>query len=73
MSWSYRLVRVQEEVGLYEVYYDAVSKEPVHRTVSPIPIFFNCDDDRYLILEHITDAFNKEVLDDEIFEGKVVF
>ena len=73
MSWNYRLVNVKGEIGLYEVYYDAMTKEPCYRTDFPVRIIFDEGEDSDLVLEHVTDAFNKEVLFDAVFDGKTPF
>ena len=73
MSWNYRLVRVGEEIQLHEVYYDVITKEPTFRTELPPGFIYDEGEDSMLLLEHITEAFNKEILDDSIFEGKEVF
>ena len=73
MSWNYRLVKVGNEIQLHEVYYDAITKEPSFRTELPPSIIFDEGENGMLVLEHITDAFNKEILDDDVFEGKTPF
>jgi len=73
MSWNYRLIRVGNEIQLHEVYYDVITKEPSFRTEIPPGFIYDEGENGILLLEQITDAFNKPILDDEIFEGKTPF
>ena len=73
MSWNLRLVHVENEVNLYEVYYDIVTDEPMARTTNPKAIIMYEDEDPECMLAHIERAFTLPILEDEIFKDKVVF
>jgi len=73
MSWNYRLVHVKNEIMLCEVYYDDWTNEPTTRTISAIPIIFYEDEDKENYLHHLQKAFKLPVLEDSIFDNKVVF
>jgi hypothetical protein len=73
MSWNYRLVHVENEILLCSVYYDDWTHEPTARSISAEPIVFYEDESVETMAAMIQKAFEQPVLEDSIFDNKVVF
>lgn len=68
MTWNYRLVQLDDSIGVYEVYYDA-NDQPNLRTLEPANLIgFDGLDDLKEDIKHMLRALDEEILSDEVFK-----
>jgi hypothetical protein len=69
MTWNYRVIKIGEEVGIHEVYYDEEGN-PSSYTANPVAVSSYTEDGAdslKWILERMLEGVCKEVLSEEDF------
>jgi len=66
MSWNYRIVRKNDQLEVYDVYYDE-DGNPSSRHVKPTTLYGEDVEEISKQIDLIKECLRKPVIDDEIF------